>query len=134
AAANFCKFSVEGAKNHDHAGDREKVPVSLPYVRADLDALRPQHVILPRTIWREGYVQDGLRPAFRGRGPLALPQFNRTVVNIHLMKHAARVREIEQELSGTVLPSWITQMKGYATGGPYRFLAEMDEVLKTAAA
>ena len=60
---------------------------------------------------------------------LPLPQFNPQVVNTHLPKRARRAAALDRELRGTVLPSWITRMKRYAAGAPYRFLVEMGEVM-----
>lgn len=50
AAANFCKFAIAGVVNKDHAGDPDKVSVSLPYVLADLEALAPSVCFLPKRI------------------------------------------------------------------------------------
>ena len=60
-------------------------------------------------------------------GILPLHQFNPRVVNIHLKRHTETAAKIENKLRGTVLPTWIEHMKGYAKGGPYRYLAEIDK-------
>src|ERR1044071_3802784 len=62
AAANFCKFSIDDQTNQDYVDNREKLAVSVPYVRADLEVLRPQAVILPRSIWQQNHVQHALGP------------------------------------------------------------------------
>ncbi len=118
-------------KNRDYVGDRRRVGVSVPYVGTDLEVLRSRCVILPRTIWRKAFVQDDLWSAMDGIDAHPLPQFNARVVNTHLKKQAAKAKRLEAELRGTAASSWIDQMEGYAKGYPYRFLVEMDEVLKT---
>jgi len=128
AAANFCKFSIENPTNVDYAEDRKKQTASLPYVKADLKELQPECVILPRSIWKVPSVAKDLRSLLK-REPLALPQFNPRVVHMHLQKHEARAKELESSLGGTPLPFWIARMKGYKTGSPYRFLAEIEEVI-----
>ena len=129
AAANFCKFSIAGLKNRDYAGDRAKLTTSVPYVRADLTVLQPATIILPRSIWKHREMQVAIRAVAATAEIVALPQFNPRVVNIHLARHAERARELETELNGTPVASWIARMQGYAQGTPYRFLAEMTALL-----
>ncbi len=132
AAANFCKFSIADDKNRDYAGDRTKLAVSLPHVRADLSVLKPRVVILPRTIWRDGDVRDAFREIIPDAEVLPLPQFNPRVVHIYLKEHAAAADQMQRELEGASVSLWIAQMRGYAQGAPYRFLVEMDRVMCSA--
>jgi hypothetical protein len=130
AVANFCKFCINGTKNRDYVGNIEKVRVSIPYVCADLRILRPAVVVLPKRAWKHAEVQKAIVEEARTARFLPLPQFNPRVVHSHLRKHESRATDLEEDLRDTILPAWIAQMRRYATGAPYRFLVEMDEVLE----
>jgi hypothetical protein len=129
AAANFCKFAIRGTINVDHAGDRQKVALSLPYVAADLRHLKPKHLILPRSIWKHRAVQELLAKAAPQATVVPLPQFNAQVVNVHLAKHAAKGRRLERAMRTSIVSKWIGRLKGYAPRSPWRYLVEIDEVL-----
>lgn len=131
AAANFCKFSISvgnDGSNRDYAGGPQ-VLASLPYVLADLRVLRPSVVIMPGKMLRRLGVREQLSDAAPNAEFIPIPQFNQRVVNVHLKKHTLRAAELQKELQETVLADWIGRLKGYTPGYPYRFLAEMDDVL-----
>lgn len=130
AAANFCKFSIGSETNKDHAGDGERVGISVPYVREDLRALEPAAVFLPRTIWNQSAVQITLLETAPKTRFIALPQFNAQVVNLHLARHEGRAQALATRMKGTVLASWVDRLRGYGAGRPYRFLVEIDDVLR----
>jgi hypothetical protein len=51
AADNFGKFSIAGNKNEDYAGDINYLKRSFKYVEADLEILKPNIIIMPKTIY-----------------------------------------------------------------------------------
>lgn len=51
AVANPGKFSIKSTKNRDYAGDRKKMAHSLEYIKKDIFYLRPDIVILPKSIF-----------------------------------------------------------------------------------
>ncbi|QDU80498.1 hypothetical protein Pla110_22280 [Polystyrenella longa] len=129
AVANFCKYSISGKVNKDYAGDTIKLTHSIPYVMADVGQLQPSVVLMPNSILKKKAVRDSVREAFPHTSFVGIPQFNSTVVNTHLKKHADRAAQLEVELEGTSLARWIDNLTGYASGYPYRYLVEIDEVL-----
>lgn len=52
AFANFCKYSIQSGRNVDYASNAQYLEFSLNYVTADLDSLKPDIIIMPRTIFR----------------------------------------------------------------------------------
>jgi hypothetical protein len=52
SVANAGKFSIGCKKNKDYAGDKEKMKYSLDYIKADISAISPDIVILPKTIFK----------------------------------------------------------------------------------
>lgn len=129
AAANFCKFSISGKVNKDYAGDFKKQMESLPYVLADLESLKPGHVLIPKKFLTNATVKTELQRIAPNTKFWGLPQFNATVINTHLKKHAERSKVIRDKMKGTSLATWIDHLEGYGEGFPYRFLVEIDDVL-----
>ncbi|MBQ4051333.1 MAG: hypothetical protein IJD13_06850, partial [Oscillospiraceae bacterium] len=52
AFGNYCKYTISSGTNMDYAGDRKKLAESHAYIRADIETLRPDIIILPKTICR----------------------------------------------------------------------------------
>ena len=52
AFANFCKYSIQSGQNVDYASKTQYLEFSIKYVAADLDLLKPNIIIMPRTIFR----------------------------------------------------------------------------------
>ncbi len=134
AIANLGKFSIrtDGRPNRDYAGDAARLGASLPYFRADLEILRPDVILLPRTMLRHRAVSSALADVLPDALVLPIPQFNATVVNVHLARHAARAAALQARLAGTPLAAWMAELRGYAPGFAWRFLVEVDEVLTAA--
>jgi hypothetical protein len=51
AADNFGKFSIAGDENEDYAGKIDYLRRSFKYVEADLETLKPNIIIMPKTIY-----------------------------------------------------------------------------------
>ena len=55
AIDNFCKFSIKATNedhiNKDYVNDIKKISASYEYVKSDLDILKPNILILPKTIF-----------------------------------------------------------------------------------
>ena len=136
AVANVGKFSIrtDGAANRDYAGRAALLVASMPFFRADLDVLRPDILLLPRTMYRQRAVADVVRAAAPTALVLPIPQFNSRVVHTHLAKHAARADALRERLRGTPLAAWTAQLRGYATDTPYRFFVEIEDVVAAARA
>ena len=129
AAANFCKFSKAGSVNRDYVGERDLVNISLPYVAADLELLKPSVCVLPKKFLGHASVRRRLNSAASDVQLIALPQFNVTVVNTHLKKHSDAAERMAKNLRDHPISEWIDAMPGYSPGFPYRYLVEMDQVL-----
>lgn len=52
SVANAGKFSIRSKKNKDYVSDKEKMEYSLDYIKADISAILPDIVILPKTIFK----------------------------------------------------------------------------------
>jgi hypothetical protein len=129
AAGNVGKYSLSGPKNRDYAGSLRLLKPSLPLLVADLEVLRPDVVLFPRAAYRLADVRALLASACPRARIVPLPQFNATVVNVHLAGRRVRALELERELAGTALADWMGRLRGYAPGHAYRYLAELEACL-----
>lgn len=113
-------------RNKDYAG-KSKLNDSVPYLRADLEVLKPAVVMIPRTMLRNKQVAQ----VFNESGCEVVPiyQFNATIVNCALAKHDKAAKKLAKELAGTPISDWIDQLRGYTPGYPYRYLVELTNAL-----
>lgn len=51
AVANPGKFSIASKKNSDYANNPTKMNFSIDYIKADLSCLKPQIIIIPKTVF-----------------------------------------------------------------------------------
>lgn len=129
-AGNVGKFAVDGATNTDYAGTPRRLRASLSFLRMDLDVLKPKVLLLPRTMFRHPRLQAVVRDVVPGCLVLPVPQFNARVVNTHLRRHERRAKELASELAGTQIARWTSQLQPRDAGNPYRYYAEIEEVLR----
>jgi hypothetical protein len=130
AVSNWCKFTIEDKMNRDYIGHLGKLTDSLPFVVAELVALRPAVVLLPQQVWRRRV----LRAAMTGASPwsqfLPVPQFNATAVNVHLVEYAARARRLRPARTGAPLAKWMANLVGFRQENAWRYIAFLDGVLR----
>lgn len=130
AVSNWCKFTIKAKSNRDYICNLGKLTESLPFVVAELVELRPAVVLLPRQLWRRRV----LRAAMTGASPWSqfrpVPQFNATVVNVHLAEHATRAVQLRQARAGTPLAKWMANLVGFREENAWRYIAFLDGVLR----
>ncbi len=63
-----------------------------------------------------------------------MPQFNATVVNVHLRDYAARGRRLRPELSGTPLAEWMANLDRLNVDNAWRYVALLEMVTASRAA
>ena len=130
AVANVCKYSIATrtrGKNIDYAGKADLVAESLPYFRADLRALRPDILFLPKTIYQQPPVRAVVDEELPSVLVLAVPQFVGAVVNCHLSHHDTRAQQMLRERRGTSLDTWVSNVSGYRKENVYRYLVEVED-------
>jgi hypothetical protein len=129
AVSNWCKFSIKSGTNRDYIGDLKKLIESLPYVVGELAELRPAVALLPRSVWDKPV----LRAAMHGASPwtrfLPVPQFNATVVNVHLAKHKGASARLRRKMAGTALAKWMANLHGFCEENAWRYIAFLDEAV-----
>jgi hypothetical protein len=126
---NVGKFSISGIGNKDYAGNIKLLEPSLPYFQMDLEILRPDILMLPKTIYAHQKVKDIVLNVIPEATIIPVPQFNSTVVNTHLKRNEKAASRLINKLKKTTLEEWTNHLTGYAKGYPYRYYAELETVL-----
>ena len=129
--ANVGKFSIRtgGKSNRDYAGNLRYLRDSLLLFEADLEYLRPDILIIPKTIYRHPRVRGIVQSAVPNVAVIPVPQFNPQVLNMHLQPREARAALLRQELSGSKIEVWIGSLKGFKREYVYRYLAELEHII-----
>ncbi len=128
--ANVGKYSKLGEKNVDYIRSLKDLQPSLPYLRVDLRVGQPDLVLFPQGAARLGAVRQLLAEEIPSARVLPVPQFNATVVNVHLAQYGARAAELAEELAGTALSVWMKRLTGYRANHAYRYLAFLEQLLR----
>lgn len=88
AVANFGKFSIKSEdKNIDYPGDIEKLEKSLRYIKSDIEILKPEIVILPKTIFNHKVIKDMLENELPDTTFIPIMQITPTTINGHMNKY-----------------------------------------------
>jgi hypothetical protein len=128
AVSNWCKFSIRSETNQDYLGDPHKLTASLPFVVAELAALLPAVVLIPRSLWRQPALAGAMRRASQQTRFVGVPQFNTTVVNCQAAmqdchEHGQALRE---RLQATPLGEWMRNLVGFREENAWRYIAWLD--------
>ena len=129
--ANYCKFTVQSEKNKDYAGVADKVMQSRDYVKRDLSILKPDIIIIPKTIY---HTDKEFINGNKGNAViLPILQMNVRNVNIRIKKYP---KTPETELN-RIIAEWYNNLNGNGFTGVTRknFISVfkyMDECIKEA--
>lgn len=127
---NVGKYSISGNTNKDYARSIKMLKPSVPYFQIDLEILQPEILVLPQTIYTHKIVKTLISRVLPKATIIPVPQFNSTVVNIHLKKNKEVGSQLAKKWQETILDEWTNHLTGYAKGFPYRYFAELETVLQ----
>ena len=117
AVGNFCKYSIKNERNIDYANSRKKLRESLKYVEADLIEVRPDILVIPRTIYNNIWdLVDNVVKKQLSMKIIPIYQVNQTVINCHLSK----------KISGRHIPEDCVKMAKYKDD---KVLGNLDKYL-----
>jgi hypothetical protein len=128
---NVSKFSIAGRKNEDTAGRIKLLKPSLPYFQIDLKILRPDILILPKSVYAHKRIKDLISEVLPDVNVIPIFQFNCTVINTHLKRNEENASQLATKSKGTALDNWTNNLTGYGKGFPYRYYAELESVLSS---
>jgi hypothetical protein len=128
AVTNWCKFSIRSGTNQDYIDKPEKLAESLPYVVAELAALRPAVAVVPRSLWQQPLLAAAMRGASPRTRYTAVPQFNTTVVNCQrtMTDCHAHGQALRERLQATPLGEWMRHLVGFKEANAWRYIAWLD--------
>ncbi|HOE12054.1 MAG TPA: hypothetical protein PLQ35_15175 [bacterium] len=131
AVSNWCKFTIrDPGGNRDYISDVKKLTESLPFVVAELAALQPAIVLIPKAVWHKPILSASMRGASPFTRFIPAPQCNPRVVYIHLAKHDHAARVLQQRVQGTTLAEWMQNLVGFNENKAWRYIAMLDGLLK----
>lgn len=89
AVANYCKYTIQPApgkpKNRDYAGNSGYLAESHVYIENDIRILRPDYIIMPKTIyWADRDFVDGHKA---GAKIIPIYQINARNINFRIKEH-----------------------------------------------
>lgn len=101
ALANFCKYTIQSApgknQNQDYAGDPEYLAESHAYVETDLRILKPDYIIMPKTIY--GADRDFIDSVKENAKIIPIYQINARNINLRIKNYPRKsVRDIPPEV------------------------------------
>ena len=134
AFANFGKFSIRlenGKKNIDYAGNYNKLSQSIEYVKADLRILKPEILIIPKTIFQHSEIKKLFKDEFPDIK--IIPIFQIHHFNINGKNRLGTYDKKDESLLG-VLNEWQENfcrgIKGKTKENFYRFYTYLDEQIE----
>ena len=107
--ANFGKFSIQtDSNNKDYAQNKSKLDCSMPYIECDLKILRPDIIVMFKTIYT---TERSLIDEWKGDAQvISLTQINARTVNTNFKRRFALKDEIELS---TVIRDWYDRKHFY---------------------
>ena len=133
AIANFGKFSIRveaKMKNIDYAGDYKKLFKSFEYVKADLELLRPNILILPERIFRDTRIKEMIKSIIPNALIIPIIQITPTTINTKLAKEY--IRKPQNEIG--ILNEWHKNINGRIKGkirsNYYSIYTYLDDILE----
>ena len=133
AFANFGKFSIKGngKENIDYANDYCKLENSLEYVKADLEILKPDIIIIPSTI----YNHSKIKRIFKNQYPKSkiIPIYQIHHFNINRKDRVKRFEKKDKSLLG-VLTEWQKYfgkgLTGITNDNFFSFYTYLDKIIE----
>lgn len=136
ALANYCKYTIQPEnhtgryKNQDYAGSEDYLRQSHAYLQADMEILKPDYIIIPKTIyWTDKAFIDQVKGDAQ---IIPVYQMNARNINLRIKKYP---RTPVDELN-PILRSWYEQLYANGITGKTKenFLsvfAYLDEILQS---
>jgi hypothetical protein len=131
AVTNWCKFVIQSKTNQDYVGDLAKLAESLPFVVAELAALRPAVALVPSSLWKRPALAGTMCQASPRTRYIDVPQFNVTVVNCQasMVDGHERGQALRERLQATPLGEWMRHLVEFREENAWRYIAWLDAEL-----
>ena len=131
--ANFGKFSIrvkKGENNEDYAGVISKLERSLEYIKADIDILRPELLIMINTIYKHSIISKLLKNKYPEIKVIPIYQIHH--FNINRNDRLKRFEKKDKNKVG-ILADWQKEFGNGLTGKTnenfFSFYTYLDDII-----
>lgn len=134
--ANYCKYTIQSEnqnghfKNQDYASNAEYLQYSHAYIKADIEILKPDYIIMPKAIyWTDRDFIDDVKGCAK---IIPIYQMNARNINLRIKKYPRTpIEELEP-----VLCDWYKQLHSNGITGKTKenflsIFAYIDNILQT---
>ena len=113
--SNYGKFTILTDKvNKDYASNKAMLQYSQPYVKADIDILNPDIIILPKSMYRKGGQEEFLCEVAKEKKKIEIMQINPTNVNCHIFNNDKSKAGIYDQIQLTEMEEkWKYKLRGF---------------------
>lgn len=109
--ANYCKYTIQSSTNQDYAHNSEYLKESHAFIARDLEILKPDYIIMPKTIyWADRKFIDGVKGTAK---IIPIYQINARNINLRIKNWP---KTSETELSPALL-DWYCNLRKYGITG-----------------
>jgi len=134
AIANFGKFSIQSTdKNYDYADNNSLLSSSIKYIENDLKILKPEIIILPKTIFHQKSVKEIILNILPNTTIIPISQITTTTINTQIHK---KYRKKNKKELFDWLVDWHEKLpisgaiKGKIKDNYYSVYTYLDEIIR----
>lgn len=111
AVVNYGKYSLKGSRNSDYASSSQKLRVSEPFILKDLEIVRPDIVMIPRTIFSKSFQKLIGSSEFQPTIVWRILQTNARVINTQVKKKLKEVGAPQGQERDAWLEEWLEHIR-----------------------
>jgi hypothetical protein len=112
AFGNFGKFSIRSTSNKDYAKDFSKLKFSINYIKKDLEILKPEIIVLPKTIYKHKEIKTLINSVLPESLIVPIYQINSGTINRTIQE---KFKKETKENIG-LLSEWQSNLSNGITG------------------
>lgn len=135
SCANYGKYSIKDeetkGKNLDYANQAEKLGESQEFIRADIEVLKPDYIIMVKQMYSGSGRQKEFIDSIKGQAKIiSIPQISpQTIIHPYLFRKFAPAKI--DELHPTIR-RWLPNFKAGTVSGPYfmSVFSYLDDVMQ----
>ena len=126
---NFGKYTIKAERtNEDYAGDYSKLAESQEYVKADIEVLKPDYIVLVESMYSGAGGQKDFIDGIKGHAKvIPILQINATTVNTAKVIKEASAAELDK--MHPAIKRWYPHLRTISKENFLRVFGYLDDVL-----
>ena len=112
ALGNFGKFSITSKANNDYAKSLSKLDYSISYIKKDLEILKPEIIVLPKTIYNHKKIKRAINSILPNIQIIPIYQINSGTINRTINKKFSK--QVKEKIG--MLSEWQSKLSNGITG------------------